>query len=87
MGMKLAISTLGLLAVAVATPVSAQDRLAAVRQAALGDDTAWGIVEGLTTEIGPRPAGSDAEARARAWAVTRLKADTAKPRARLVFSI
>jgi carboxypeptidase Q len=37
-------------------------------------DTAWDIVEGLTTDIGPRLAGTDAEAGARTWAVARLKA-------------
>lgn len=37
------------------------------------DDTAWAIVEGLTTEIGPRLAGSPPEAAAREWAVARLK--------------
>ncbi len=72
--MKLIISTLGLICATVATCLPAQDRVAAIRQAALSDDTAWSVVAGLTTEIGPRPAGSDAEARARAWAVTRLKA-------------
>lgn len=41
---------------------------------ALGDDTAYSIVEGLTTEIGPRPDGSPQLARARDWAVARLKA-------------
>ena len=35
---------------------------------------AWDIVEGLTTEIGPRPAGSQAEDRARDWGATKLKA-------------
>lgn len=45
-----------------------------LRDAALDDQVAWDIVEGLTTEIGPRPAGTDAEARARAWAVAKLKA-------------
>jgi hypothetical protein len=45
-----------------------------VRDAALKDDVAWDIVEGLTTEIGPRLAGTEAEARAREWAVRRLKA-------------
>lgn len=34
---------------------------------ALDSDLAWEIVESLTTEIGPRLAGSDAEARARDW--------------------
>jgi hypothetical protein len=72
--MKLAISTLALLFVTFATPLPAQDRIATIRQAALNDDTAWSIIEGLTSEIGPRPAGSETEARARAWAVARLKA-------------
>jgi hypothetical protein len=38
------------------------------------DTVAWDIVEGLTTEVGPRLAGTDAEARARAWAENRLTA-------------
>lgn len=38
------------------------------------DTVAWDIVEGLTTEIGPRLAGSDAEARARDWAKAKLTA-------------
>ncbi len=49
------------------------DQAAALRDAALhGDTLAWEIVEGLTTEVGPRQAGTEAEARARAWAVRRL---------------
>lgn len=50
------------------------DRAAAMRDAALRDDLAWGLVEGLTTEVGPRLAGTDGEARAREWAVRRLRA-------------
>jgi len=47
--------------------------IAAMRDAALESDTlAFSITEGLTTEIGPRLAGTEAEARARAWAVSRL---------------
>ena len=42
--------------------------------AALNDDYAWDIVEGLTTEVGQRLAGTEAEARARDWAVAKLKA-------------
>lgn len=42
--------------------------------AAQVDDAAWRFVEGLTTEIGPRPAGTAQEARARDWAVDSLKA-------------
>lgn len=48
--------------------------IAALRDAALKDETAWDFVEGLTTEIGPRLAGTPAEARARDWAVARLRA-------------
>jgi carboxypeptidase Q len=39
----------------------------------LQDDYAWDITEGLTTEVGPRLAGTEAEARARDWAVAKLK--------------
>lgn len=42
---------------------------------ALESDTfAWDFVEGITTEVGPRQAGTEAEARGRAWAVAWLKA-------------
>jgi hypothetical protein len=44
-----------------------------LRDMALQDDLAWDITEGLTTEVGPRLAGTPAEARAREWAVRRLK--------------
>lgn len=37
-----------------------------------GSGVAWDIVEGLTTEIGPRPAGSAAEDRARDWGAAKL---------------
>ena len=47
--------------------------VAKLRDAALKDDVAWNVVEGLTTEIGPRPDGSPQEARARDWAVAKLK--------------
>ncbi|MEC3911299.1 M20/M25/M40 family metallo-hydrolase [Sphingobium sp. CR2-8] len=47
---------------------------AAIRAAALKDDVAWDFTEGLTTEVGPRPAGTPQEARARDWAVAKLKA-------------
>ena len=40
------------------------------------DDTiAWDFVEGITTEVGPRMAGTEAEARGRAWAAEWLKAN------------
>ena len=48
--------------------------VAALRDHALKDDYAWDIVEGLTTEVGQRMGGTEAEARARVWAVAKLKA-------------
>ncbi|MFO6430046.1 M28 family peptidase [Erythrobacter sp. W302b] len=38
------------------------------------DSFAWDFVEGITTEVGPRQAGTEDEARGRAWAVAWLKA-------------
>ena len=49
--------------------------VAHLRDDALSNDKyAWGITEGLTTEVGQRMGGTEAEARARAWAVAKLKA-------------
>ena len=55
-------------------PVVLPPIVADLRQAALEDDYAWDITEGLTTEVGQRLAGTEAEARARAWAVRKLTA-------------
>ncbi len=41
---------------------------------ALKDDVAYDIIEGLTTEVGPRQAGTEQEARARTWSVNKLNA-------------
>lgn len=46
---------------------------AELREQALKDDTGWKVVESLTTEIGPRIAGSEADARAVAWAVAKFR--------------
>ena len=46
---------------------------AAIQAKALGDAYAYDIIEGLTTEVGPRQAGTEAEARARAWSLKKLK--------------
>ncbi len=61
--------------IAFAAPTSFKaDSIADVRDKALqSDELAYGITEGLTTEIGPRQAGTEAEARARVWAVNKLK--------------
>src|SRR5687768_17610258 len=45
-----------------------------LQKAALKDELALQLTEELTTEIGPRLAGTEAEARAREWSVKRLKA-------------
>src|SRR5438105_9352956 len=56
-------------------PIVADAKVAALRDNALTNDHyAWDVVEGLTTEVGQRLAATEAEARARDWAVKRLKA-------------
>ena len=47
---------------------------AELRTRALADDTAWQVTESLTTEVGPRVAGSEADARAVAWAKAKFEA-------------
>lgn len=46
-----------------------------LQTAALESDHAYEIVESLVTEVGPRLAASEAEARAREWAVVMLRAN------------
>ncbi len=58
------------IAQAAAPPVD--PKVESLRDAALEDDYAWDIVEGLTTEVGPRLAGTAAEQRARDWALAKL---------------
>lgn len=60
-----------------ASPAAAQDlavKARALRDAALADRTAYELVESLTSEVGARPTGSPAMARARDWGVAKLKA-------------
>lgn len=45
-----------------------------LRDAVLKDATAWQVTESLTTEVGPRLAGSEADARAVEWAKAKFKA-------------
>ncbi|NIJ36943.1 Zn-dependent M28 family amino/carboxypeptidase [Sphingopyxis panaciterrae] len=66
--LALASSALAFCGAATASPQSA------VELAQQGDDPAWAITEGLTTEIGPRQAATEAEAAARRWALARLAA-------------
>jgi carboxypeptidase Q len=54
-------------------PVIADPHVAALRDNALNNDRyAWDITEALTTEVGQRLAATEAEARARDWAVREL---------------
>jgi hypothetical protein len=56
-------------------PVLVDPKVAALRDDVLeSDHYAWDITEGLTTEVGQRLAATEAEARARDWAVRRLTA-------------
>ncbi len=45
----------------------------ALRERALADDTAYDLVRSLTTEVGPRFAGTPGDAAAVAWALNALK--------------
>ncbi len=56
-------------------PVVEDPKVAALRDDAFANDHyAWDIVEGLTTEVGQRLAATEAEQRARDWAVRKLNA-------------
>jgi Zn-dependent M28 family amino/carboxypeptidase len=65
-----------LLALSSAGAASAQDpaTLAGLRDKALAGSGAYDILESLTTETGPRPAGSPAFARAKDWALAKFTA-------------
>src|SRR5690606_36928908 len=73
-----------LLAVAIALPAcavhaqtripdAAVDKAAQLREQALASDLGWKITESLTTEVGPRLAGTEADARAVAWAKAKFE--------------
>ncbi|MFY7746327.1 MAG: M20/M25/M40 family metallo-hydrolase [Erythrobacter sp.] len=68
----LAALSLALLSTTAAAQEPALEKVAAA--ALEGDTHAWDFVEGITTEVGPRQAGTEAESRGRAWAVQWLKA-------------
>ena len=68
----LAIAVPALAQRAAPTAVSVDPAVSVARDAALNDDVAYDIVEGLTTEVGQRLAATEAEARARKWAMTKL---------------
>ena len=73
------------LALALATPALAAEDVTRIpdaalqtaerlREQALADDTGYRVVESLTTEVGARLAGSEADARAVAWAKAKFEA-------------
>jgi Zn-dependent M28 family amino/carboxypeptidase len=55
-------------------PDAAVKQAMALRDAALKDKQAWEVLESLTTEVGPRLAGSPNDQKARDWAVAKFKA-------------
>lgn len=67
-------AVLSLSAAPAAHAQSIADTEIALRDKALAGSPAYAIVESLTTEVGPRPAGSPAQRRAMAWGVAKLKA-------------
>lgn len=54
-------------------PAAAVKTAEQLRDKAMHDDTAYRITASLTTEVGPRMAGSEADQRARDWAVAKFK--------------
>ncbi len=53
-------------------PAPALEVAAQLRTQALADGTGWSLVESLTTDVGPRLPGSEADARAVEWAKARF---------------
>ncbi|MEM8726678.1 MAG: M28 family peptidase, partial [Pseudomonadota bacterium] len=69
-------SIFALAAITLALPVAAQaapNLEEAADMALAGDTIAWDFVEGVTTEVGPRQAGTEAETRGRVWAMEWLR--------------
>jgi hypothetical protein len=71
-----ALSSMLASACAVAQPFNEPQlqQAAALRDQALAGSGAFALVESLTTEVGPRLAGSEGDARGRAWAEAKFKA-------------
>lgn len=68
-------TSISAIAIAAACTMSASANDDKLLQSASNDTLAYDITEGLTTEVGARQAGTEAEARARDWAVKRLKTE------------
>jgi carboxypeptidase Q len=52
---------------------ASKNQAAELREQALNSELAWDVLESLTTEVGPRLAGSPADAKAVAWGVAKFK--------------
>ncbi|EIL90044.1 aminopeptidase [Rhodanobacter fulvus Jip2] len=64
----------GIASAATTIPATAVKTAEQLRDRALHDDTGYRIVASLTTEVGARMAGSEADRRARDWAVAKFRA-------------
>ncbi|MFA6218375.1 MAG: M20/M25/M40 family metallo-hydrolase [Erythrobacter sp.] len=77
--MKHTLHALCALSLAVPAPLAATPAPSTAadhaERAAVEDRLAWDFLEGITTEVGPRMAGTEAEARGRAWAMQWLRAN------------
>ncbi len=72
---RLTVAVIALIAVAASATESGTGRIAeTLRDQALSDPVAWELLESLTTDIGPRPVGSEGMTRAKDWALMKLRA-------------
>jgi len=55
------------------SPASQDELVARLQNEALNSDMAWDLLASLTSEVGPRMAGSEADARAVSWAVDKMR--------------
>lgn len=73
LAMSLALTGNGAVAARTSIPANALKAAEQLRERSLADDTGWKVTESLTTEVGPRLPGSDADARAVEWAKAKFK--------------
>jgi carboxypeptidase Q len=76
LSMRLAIAPIFLflpMVLRAADPQTLADSLATIREQALKDATAYELVESMTTEVGPRMAGTAGDAKGVAWAQAKFK--------------
>ena len=76
---------LALVALSFAVPAQADDLSESADRALAEDTLAWDFVEGITTEVGPRQAGTEAEARGRVWAMAAVERRARAAAAAMIF--